>query len=48
MDSNYVKELEEEIKKRKAENEFQFNLANIENCCNIKFKGLYAFNKINE
>ena len=31
MDSNYVKELEEEIKKRKAENEFQFNLANIEN-----------------
>lgn len=31
MDSNYVKELEEEIKKRKAENEFQFNLANMEN-----------------
>ena len=31
MDSNYVKELEEEIKKRKAENDFQFNLAQINN-----------------
>ena len=31
MDSNYVKELEEEIKKRKAENDLQFNLAQINN-----------------
>ena len=31
MDSQYVKELEEEIKKRKEENDFQFNLAKINN-----------------
>ena len=30
MDSNYVKAIDEEIKKRKAENELQFNLANIQ------------------
>ena len=29
MDSNYLKELEEEIQKRKAEAEFQFNQANL-------------------
>ena len=27
MNSKYIKELEEEIKKTKAENEFHFNLA---------------------
>ena len=30
MGSNYVKAIDEEIKNRKAENELQFNLANIQ------------------